>query len=441
MVELFPSRYIHIGGDEVERSHWKASPVCQTFMQEHHIQTLPELQSYFNDYIQAFFRTKGKTLIGWDEIVEGGIDSSAVVMFWRPWARTMPAKATANGNKVIMTPDGPFYFDAVPDRKTLPEVYHYSPVDPQYGMGAAQQQNILGVQANLWSEWIPTEARADYMIMPRMSALAELGWTNKDLYDSYLERLKGQYHRLDRMGIKYRLPDLAEIADSRVFVDTTSFMVKAPMPDMSVRYTVDGSWPGVHSPELSRPLRVDHPLTLRVAAFTAAGRRGDVSTAVFSQQGYAKPAAVSGALADGLQVGFYKGAFNHTTDIKGTPERTTVMAAPALLKEIPATGWGLKFTGFIEVPETGIYSFYLNSDDGSMLYIAGRLVVDNDGMHSPREKVGQVALTKGLHSFALEYMDGGGGGALELKYSQHGDAEQIVPLQWYKHISGAGAGQ
>ncbi|MBN9381150.1 MAG: family 78 glycoside hydrolase catalytic domain [Chitinophagaceae bacterium] len=438
IADLFPSKYIHIGGDEVERSHWKASPVCQSFMQEHHIGSVEQLQSYFNDYIQAFFRTKGKTLIGWDEIVEGGINADAVVMFWRPWARTMPAKATAGGNKVIMTPDGPLYFDAIPDRKTLAEVYHYDPTGAQYGMSVEQQKNILGVQANLWSEMVPSEERADYLIMPRMTALAELGWTNRDLYDSYLQRLSGQYDRLDRLHVHYRLPDLAETADSRVFVDPVSFMIQPPAKDMQVRYTVDGSWPSLRSPLLDRPLRIDHPLTLRVAAFTAGGRRGDVSTTLFSRQDYAPPAVVKTDLANGLRCGFYQGGFNRTTDMKGAAERVMIMTEPGLLKEIPATGWGLKFTGYIEVPETGIYSFYLNSDDGSMLHIAGRLVVDNDGMHSPRERVGQVALQKGLHVFALDYIDGGGGGALELRYSKDGGNAQVVPAEWLKHDGSAG---
>jgi hexosaminidase len=174
IVNLFPSKYIHIGGDEVEKSDWKKSPLVRRFMAQQHIPTEDSLQSFFTGYMQRFFQSRGKTLVGWDEIVQGGIDSSAVVMFWRPWARDAPRKATANGNKVIMSPDGPFYFDAWPDRQSLSTVYHYNPVDSIYGMSAAQAQNIIGVQANLWTERVPTEARADYLVMPRLTALAEL---------------------------------------------------------------------------------------------------------------------------------------------------------------------------------------------------------------------------------------------------------------------------
>jgi|GEM_PF-30125 len=435
---LFPSRYIHIGGDEVERSHWGSSPVCQAFMKDHHIQSLPQLQSWFNDYMQAFFRSKGKILMGWDEIVEGGIDSTAAVMFWRAWARTMPAKATANGNKVVMASDGPLYFDAIPDKNSLSQVYHYNPVDPMYGMDARQQKNIIGVHACLWSEMVPTEERADYMIMPRMSALAELGWTNRDLYDSYLQRLAGQYDRLDRLKVNYRLPDLPEAMDSRVFVDTASFMVRPPMEGMTIHYTTDGSWPTIQSPVLENPLRIDHSLTLRMAVFSAAGRRGDVSTTVFRREDYAKPViesggAVAGALETGLRCRIYKGDFSKTADMKGAAARVVVLVRPELLKETPTTGIGMQFRGYIDVPATGVYSFYLNSDDGSVLRIAGRLVVDNDGLHSSREKVGQVALQKGLHAFSLDYFDGGGGGVLDLRYSVDNGAVQDVPAEWFRH--------
>jgi len=446
---LFPSRYIHIGGDEVERSHWGASPVCQAFMKEHHIQSLPQLQSYFNDYMQAFFRSKGKILMGWDEIVEGGIDSTAAVMFWRAWARTMPAKATANGNKVVMASDGPLYFDALPDKNSLYQVYHYNPTDSLYGMNARQQKNIVGVHACLWSEMVPTEARADYLVMPRLSALAELGWTNRDLYDSYLKRLAGQYARLDRLHVHYRLPDLAEVMDNRVFVDTASFMVKPPMEGMRIHYTVDGSWPGLQSPVLESPLRIDHSLTLRLAAFTAAGRRGDVRTTEFRREDYAKPMAglEAGAggvetearpggaveLKTGLQCKVYKGDFSKTADMKGAAAQELVMGRPELLKETPTTGWGMQFTGYIDVPETGVYSFFLHSDDGSVVRIAGRLVVDNDGLHSAREKAGQVALEKGLHVFSLDFIDGGGGSALDLRYSLRDGAAQDVPAEWFRH--------
>jgi hexosaminidase len=430
--QLFPSRYIHIGGDEVEKRDWEKSPLCQAFMREHNIKNLDALQSYFNDRLLEFFHAHGKTLLGWDEIVEGGIDSSAAVMFWRPWARMSPLKATSNGNKVIMSPDGPLYFDAWPDRNTLTAVYHYNPTDTMYEMNEAQQQNIIGVQANLWSEMVPSEGRADYLTMPRMTALAELGWTHQDLYDSYLARLEGQYDRLDRLHISYRLPDLPEVADNRVFIDTTSFFTTAPSSRFTIRYTLDGTNPGPSSPALTTAIPIDRSLTFKMAAFTAAGRRGDVSTLAFDRQAYATPVTADAA-QQGLECRLFKGAYNKTTAIKATADSVLQTARAAAPAGINLPEFGLRFTGYIDVPEAGIYSFFLTSNDGSVLHIGGRLVVDNDGLHSDREKSGQVALGKGLQPFALDFIEAGGGYSLDLKYSKDNEQPQPIPESWFKH--------
>lgn len=427
---LFPSKYIHIGGDEVNLTEWENSPLCQQFMQEHHFDNPAQLQSYFNKYMEDFFASKGKILMGWDEIVEGGIDSAAAVMFWRPWARLSPLKATRNGNKLIMTPDGPFYFDAWPDRNTLTTVYHYNPTDTAYQMSAADEQNILGVQANLWTERVPTEARADYLVMPRMTALAELAWTHRDQYDFYLQRLDKQYPRLDRLHIRYRLPDLPQGSERRVFIDTASFFVTPGNTGLTIHYALRG-FPTMASPVLTHPLTIDHSETLTLAAFTAAGRRGDLQTISFDHQTYA-PAEESKDAEPGVRVDSYHGSFEKTADIHGSPDTTSVFP-DVVLPAVHPDEYGLQFRGFIDVPATGIYSFFLTSDDGSVLRIARRLVVDNDGAHSSKEKSGQVALQKGLHAFALDYMDLGGGGALKLSYSMDNNPPQPVPVSWYKH--------
>lgn len=428
---LFPSKYIHIGGDEVDMSSWQTSPECQHFMQEHHLTSLNQLQSWFNDYMEDFFRRKGKILVGWDEIVAGGIDSNATVMYWRTWAKKAPEQATRNGNKVVMTADGPLYFDAWPDRNSLSAVYHYNPVDPLYGMNAAEQQNIIGVQGNLWSERVPTGARADYLVMPRMTALAELGWTHQNLYAFYLQRLDHQYGRLDRLHIRYRLPDLPELSEHRVFIDTASFYIAPPTPAFTIHYT-DKGFPTTSSPVLDHPLHIDHSRELRVAAFTAAGRRGDVFTISFDRQSYAPAVTGGNNLTRGLQVDLFHGEFQHTTDMSGKAD-SNYISADAVLPAVHPDAYGLQFRGFIDVPVTGIYSFFLTSDDGSALKVAGRTVVDNDGAHSSQERSGQVALSKGLQAIALDYMDLGGGGALELRYSTGNGKPQPVPASWFRH--------
>lgn len=426
---LFPSKYIHIGGDEVERSEWEKSELCQQFMKAHGLTNTAQLQSWFIDQMEAFFHQKGKTLLGWDEIVEGGVDSAAVVMFWRPWARLSPLKAAANGNKLVMTPDGPFYFDALPDKYSLSAVYHYDPNDTIYRMNAAQQQQIMGLQANLWTERVPSENRADYLLMPRMIALAESAWSRKDLYASYLQRLEAHYPRLENMGVHYRLQDLPEASEHRVFVDTTSFFLPAPAPQLTVRYAEKG-FPTATSPALTKPLLIKSNRSIRVAAFTANGRRGDVKTITFEQQAYAPGIATFAPVKPGLQVQRILGSFNKTTLIKGDADSTMIMTSVGLPAGMPES-YALLFRGYLKVPATGIYSFFLLSDDGSVLKIADRVVVDNDGGHSAQERSGEIALHEGLHPFVLDYMNIGGGADLQLMYSQDGGTPQPVPASWF----------
>ena len=429
IAQLFPSKYIHIGGDEVDMTSWQNSPLCQQFMQEHHFTSLNQLQSWFNDYMEAFFKSKGKILMGWDEIVAGGIDSNATVMYWRTWAKQAPLQATRNGNKVIMTADGPLYFDAWPDRNSLSAVYHYNPVDPAYGMNKTEEQNVIGVQGNLWSERVPTGARADYLVMPRMTALAELGWTHQNLYEFYLQRLAHQYDRLDRLHIRYRLPDLTEQSEHRVFIDTASFYIAPPTPAFTIHYAEQG-FPTISSPVLDHPLHIAKSTRLQVAAFTPEGRRGDVQTISFDRQSYAL--ALTAPTSPGLKVSVFHGEFQHTGNMPKS-EDSGYVSADVALPAIHPDEYGLQFRGFIDVPTTGIYSFFLTSDDGSTLKIAGRPVVDNDGPHSSQERSGQVALSQGLHPIALDYMDLGGGGALELRYSVDNGKTRPVPASWFKH--------
>ena len=427
IADLFPSKYIHIGGDEVNKSNWEKSPLCQVFMKSKGFTNYDQVQSYFNDHMMNFFKSKGKTLIGWDEIVQGGIDSSATMMFWRPWAPEMPAKATKNHNLVIMCPDGPLYFDAFPDERTLSSVYNYNPLDTAYHLNAAQQTRIIGVQGNLWTEMVPSEKRADYMSMPRMTALAELGWTHQPLYTSYLRRLSGQYERLDNLNVNYQLPILDSLIENQVFVGKTSYFTASPSPLFTIRYTVDGSLPVKTSLVMDKPININHNLSITMALFNRNGRRGDLYTINFASKRYLKADEAGRNLEAGLRCEFYKGFFNLTTKIQGIPDSVLKMDNVTVPKYITAPQFGLKYKGYIEVPQTGVYTFYLNCNDGGVLHIGGQTVVDNDGLHGDKEKGGQVALQKGVHTFALEFMEGGNGYNLDLKYSINNQQPLNIP--------------
>ena len=432
IMDIFPSPYIHIGGDEVDRSDWAKSPACKALMQREGISDLPALQSYFINRMEKFFRSRGRRLIGWDEVIEGGINPTAVVMYWRSWVPDAPVKAARNGNSVIMAPGDPLYFDNPPDQNSLSGVYHFNPIPTR--LAGQERTAIIGAQAELWSENIPSERRADYMFMPRMTALAELLWTNKSQdYLSFLDRLQGQYRRLDELQVHYRLPDLPGIITENVFVDADTLAVKKPLSDMRIFYTTDGSLPRTSANELKTPLIIKQSASIKLAAFTPNGLRGDIYTLNYQQQDYAGAAPADG-VQPGLVCQYYKAFFKQTSLISQAKSDSTFLSNTITVPAtVTAPSFAITYDGYIDIPADGIYSFFLTCDDGGVLKIAGRVVVDNDGLHSAIEKNGQVALRKGLQPFNLDFIEGGGGYTLKLQYSVNGSEQQDIPSGWFKN--------
>ena len=184
VIELFPSEYIHIGGDEAGKASWPHCPLCQKRMKEENLKDVNELQSYLIQRIEKFVNSKGRQIIGWDEILDGGLAPNATVMSWRGTEGGIAA--VNSGHKAIMTPGGYCYLDSYQDAPhtqpmafgpymPLDKVYSYNPIE---GIEAEKAKLIHGIQGNLWVEYIPTEEMVEYMIYPRILAIAEIGWSN-----------------------------------------------------------------------------------------------------------------------------------------------------------------------------------------------------------------------------------------------------------------------
>ncbi|HAY32090.1 beta-N-acetylhexosaminidase [Alistipes sp.] len=211
VVELFPSEYIHIGGDECPKINWQQCPACQQRIKTEKLKNENELQSYFMQRAEKFLAGKGRKIVGWDEILEGGISETATVMSWRGSAGGI--EAAKKGNHVIMAPNSHCYLDYYQTDKIetepksigghLPIEKVYS-LDPYEGLNADEQQYILGVQGNLWTEFISEFDHAEYMLLPRLAALAEVGWSydNKD-FDSFKKRETSLARLYDAYGYKY----------------------------------------------------------------------------------------------------------------------------------------------------------------------------------------------------------------------------------------------
>jgi len=213
VMALFPGEYIHIGGDECPKVRWQACPKCQARIENEGLADEDELQSYFVQRSEKFLNRHNRRLIGWDEILEGGLPPNATVMSWRGMKGGI--EAAEAGHDVVMTPNTHCYFDyyqsedweneppAIGHTLPLAKVYAFDPTD---GVSADNVHHVLGGQGNIWTEYIPTSDQVEYMAYPRAAALAEAVWSAQRDYDDFLRRLRVHLQRLDQLQVNYRNP-------------------------------------------------------------------------------------------------------------------------------------------------------------------------------------------------------------------------------------------
>jgi hexosaminidase len=289
---LFPGKYVHIGGDECPKVRWKACAHCQALMKKLRLKNENQLQSYFIRRVEKFVNKKGKQIIGWDEILEGGLAPNAAVMSWRGTQGGIDA--AKQRHNVVMSPGSHCYFDyyqgnpdfeplAIGGNTTVEKVYGYEPIPDKLPRSKAKY--ILGAQGNLWTEYIASERHVEYMVMPRMAALAEVLWTpaTRREYAGFQSRLLRHFALLDRKGVNYSrsifqiTPVMEPLASgSGVLVRLTS-----PFDSSWIHYTADGSAPTSASPAYAGPIAVTQSGTLGFSTFKGEERLGPAASQEF----------------------------------------------------------------------------------------------------------------------------------------------------------------
>lgn len=263
IAQLFPGEYIHVGGDEAYKGFWKNCPKDQALMKKEGITSLEGLQSYFEKKLEKLIISKGKKMIGWDEILEGGLAPEATVMSWRGMDGGI--KAAQMGHKVVMSPWGKAYLDlyqgdpliepATYDMLRLTTCYHFEPVpesvDPKY---------ILGGQGNLWTESVPNERHAEYMTWPRAMALSEVFWSPKEKKDwpDFIRRMEDRFKYMDAAGVKYARSAYDPIISGIMTADSTlKVKLATEIPGLDIYYRFDGTNPDSFSPKYEgKPLDI-----------------------------------------------------------------------------------------------------------------------------------------------------------------------------------------
>jgi hexosaminidase len=281
VMQLFPSHYIHIGGDECPKTKWQACPKCQSRMRQEALKDEHALQSYFIQRIEKYINSKGRAIIGWDEILEGGLAPNATVMSWRGEAGGLIA--AQQKHQVIMTPESHLYFDyyqslnsaeplAAGSYTPLQKVYGYQ---PSGSLPDTALPYLTGVEGQAWSEYYTTAAKAEYMIFPRALALAELAWTpasGRD-YDRFLQRLRLQAPLLKQVNIAY-----ANIFDEVVCTaiqpanNRVALHLQSSCPGATIRFTTNNTLPTTKSTVYKAPVVITQSATLQARAFDERGK-------------------------------------------------------------------------------------------------------------------------------------------------------------------------
>lgn len=420
---LFPSEYFHIGGDECPKIRWKTCPKCQARIKSEGLKDEHELQSYVIRRAQKMLAKHNKKLIGWEEILEGGLAPSATVMSWI--GEESGIKSANMGHDVIMTPgSGGLYIDFYQgDPKIEPvALCCYAPLEKTYSyypvpeaIAADKRHHILGAQVNVWSEYLYTDSLRQYRAYPRTLALSEVVWSprEKKNFADFCRRLDNASVRMDQYKINYHIPQPEQPHGSLnyvAFTDTTSLTLKTTRP-IKVVYTLDGSTPTINSPEYKQPIKINRSVIVKTASVLPSGKTSPVRTITFDKQVPQTAALASDTqLEEGLRVKISVGDYERAGDLVGVNNWTDAVIRK--IEHIIPDKLSNNFDeiqrkaviaeGYFKVPEDGSYVFSTQNEE---LWINGVKLVDNGGevkKFSRKDK--SVALKAGYHKVKIVFI-------------------------------------
>ncbi len=440
VITLFPGPYVHIGSDEVEKEGWRRSAEAQTIIAREGLKDEDELQSYFARRMERFLTSRGKRMIGWDEILQGGLAPRVIVMSWR--GEDGGIEAVRQNHEVIMTPSEFTYFDyyqgdarreplSIGGLISLEKAYAYEPVPKQ--VAKADEKLILGAQAQLWTEYVATPEHAEYMMYPRLLAFAEAVWSPPAVrnYGDFQRRLPYQLGRLDKQDVRYRIPEPEGLKDLYTTSQDHAVVALSPrLPAAQIYYTLDGSEPTDESTLYRDPLQIalalEKPVSLKLVVVTPQGRRSAVYSATLLRRTYLESKRIDAQ--PGLAFALYDGKFTSARDIgRGVKVAKGIAVSTDLRQFDRSLNYAVQFDGCVNVASDDFYQFVVNSDDGAVLEIDDEVVIDNDGNHAPRVVAGHIPLRRGLHKFRLRYFQAEGGSSLDVSWA--GSSGPLRPLE------------
>ncbi|MDB4921554.1 family 20 glycosylhydrolase [Mucilaginibacter sp.] len=409
VMDLFPSKYIHIGGDEANKQPWKESAFCQNLIKQLGLKDENALQSYFIQRMEKFLNSKGRSIIGWDEILEGGLAPNATVMSWT--GEQGGIAAAQQKHNVIMTPQTTgLYFDHYQSRSPLEpvsfgryaefsETYNYEPI-PKV-LTEDEKKYIVGVQGNLWTEYVPTVAKLQYQILPRLFALSEIAWSKPERkdYKNFSEvRLAKHFARLDAIHYNYRVPTAFEVIDTMMIGSQFTMAPKSVVPGAKIVYTLNGRDPldtdlGYESPIIFN-IPAGEKRVFKTVVITPSGRRSlPTSTIMYNQTPIA--AVNYTGNSQGLRFTLIKGSFTSTDQLDYAPLDsagiTKTMETTEFRKTRPNSG--VVYEGYVSIPADGVYNFSAATYNDTQLFIDDNKLAENEGA---------ISLLRGYHKIKIK---------------------------------------
>jgi hexosaminidase len=417
--EVFPSRLLHVGGDEVPKTRWAACSKCRARMAKEKLDA-EHLHGAFLKRVGAMLSARGRRMVAWDDALEGGVPADALLVAWQSEQRAR--LGTAAGYDVVMAPSDTTYLNFWQSRAVhQPGHEGYLPWTRVLGFQPLSDRHVLGGEGALWTEYVRTSDDLDTMLLPRLAALSEALWSTSADAATFPARFTAQRPLLDASAVHYFVEPPVGLRAQKVFVETATLELSRPAlhPDGVVRFTLDGTEPTATAPVYDAPIVLRATTTATARLFLPGGRASDVVRGTFERSPLHPPIQPSmdpALLREGALYKYFEGDFHALPAFASlAPLRSGRLGALSFDPSFRSERFAVAYDAWLRVPTDGVVRFVAHADDGVVVEVDGVRVLADDGEHAARDAEGEIALERGPHTIRLLYFQGSGGKELSLQ--------------------------